>query len=251
MSDQIKPPKRKHALNNPKLRLSAPNTKGGYASLSWDLYQNNPRIVVDMKDPSLASPENGYGRITAAMDMPTFGVILTYLQQAIDSKEPVKFKIENWGHDYVDGKRNMEATLSSDTWVGRDAEGQIFLSIVTKKHSNWPVVKFVFGPADNRYHKFFNADGSAPSKAELSVIHAKSYALMLPLLMASVADTHYYDAPPPQGGWGNKGGGGGNRQWGNKGGQGGGGNYGGGGGGGNRPQQQAPAKSDNDDDIPW
>ena len=83
-----KPVKRKHSLNNPKIRLSAPNPacKGVYAILSFDMVQNNPRISIDTKDPSLSGPENSYGRITAPLDPVVFMMLIEALQAAIVSK---------------------------------------------------------------------------------------------------------------------------------------------------------------------
>lgn len=239
MSDFQKPVRKKNALNNAKLRLSAPNpnAKGVYSNLSWDIYQNNPRIVVDTRDPNLSSPENGYGRIQAALDPLVFGVFLNFMKEAIASPSAVKFKIENYSFEYTNGQRAQEASHTSDVWVGKDAEGQMFLTVVSKKSGNWPVIKFIFGPSDQRWHKFFHGDGTPISKAELSVYAAKSYAEWLPLLTASVMDTHYYEAPP-------------NTAWKNKqGGGGGGGNYGGGG------QSKPPAPSGGGDigenDLPF
>lgn len=245
MADFVaKPPKRKNALNNPKLRLSAPNpqAKGIYASLAWDLYQNNPRLVVDTKDPNLSSPENSYGRITAALDPVVFGIFLQNLQDSIASDKAVKFKVENYNHEFSNGQRSQEIVHLTDLWVGKDAEGQVFVSVVSKKGDQWPVIKFVFGPSDQRYHKFFKGDGTQFSKAELSVYAARAYYVLLSTVMASVMDTHYYEAPPnpnwKKGGGGNFGSGG-NRP------------YVGGGGGYNKPTAAAPAADDGDSDIPF
>ena len=245
MSDFQKPIRKKNALNNAKLRLSAPNpqAKGIWSTLAWDVFQNNPRIVVDTKDPNLLSQENGYGRITAPLDPAVFGAVLVNLENVINATEPIKFKVENSNHEYVNGQRSQEITHLTDLWVGRDAEGQIFISVVSTK-PNWPIIKFLFGPSDNRYHKFLHGDGTPYSKADLSILFAKSYLNMLRALVPNVMDTHYFEAPQnpnwKKGGQGD-GGSGGNR-WGNNGG----GNQGGG-----QRASQAPAADDMDDSIPF
>lgn len=205
MSDFQKPVRKKNAFNNSKLRLSAPNpnAKGVFSNLSWDVYQNNPRIVVDTRDPNLSSPENSYGRIQAAMDPLVFSLFLNFLKEAIESPSAVKFKIENFSFEYTNGQRAQEASHTSDVWVGKDAEGQMFITVVSKKGTHWPVIKFIFGPSDERFHKFYRGDGTSISKAELSVYAAKGYTELLPLLMANVLDTHYYDVPPSTA-WKNK-----------------------------------------------
>lgn len=208
MSDYQKPVRKKNALNNPKIRMSAPNpnVKGVFSTLSWDLYQNNPRIIADTKDPSLSSPDNGYGRITAALEPITFGIFLGMLETAIKSKEAFKNKIETFSHEYVNNQRSQEAIHSSDIWVGKDTEGHVFMSVVSKK-PNFPVIKFIFGTPDQRYHKFYHADGTPLSKAELSVYAAIAYLNLLRSLVPSVMDTHYYEAPPNPN-WKNNNGGG-------------------------------------------
>ena len=252
MSDQQgyqKPPKRKHAFNNPKLRLQAPNPacKGVWATLGFDFIQNNPRIVVDTKDPSLASPENGYGRISAPLDSVVFMMIIEAISSAVSAKEAMKMKIENSNHEFVDGKRSQDITHLTDIWVGRDAEGQVFISVISAKGNHWPTIKFVFGPSDQRYHKFFKEDGTPWSRPELSVLAAKAYVRLLTGLLPSIADTHYYEAPPYVPG-GNKGGY-------NKSGGGGGYNRGGGNGGGYQARPAAAAAPTASDDvggdIPW
>lgn len=240
MSDFQKPKRVKHALNNPKLRISAPNpaVKGVYSTLAFDVYQNNPRIVVDTKDPSLANPDNGYGRITAALDPTVFGVFLEFLDKSIKSDGATKFKIENYGFEYVNGQRSQEAAHLSDVWVGKEADGTVFISVISKK-PGFPTIKFPFGLSDQRWHKIYHGDGTQFTKAELSEKAAAAYLRLLTNLVPNVLDTHYYDAPPNTN-WKNKGNGGG--YGGNRGGNGGGGGY-------NKP---APAAADlGDDDLPF
>ena len=249
-----KPPRKKNAFNNPKIRLSAPNPMmktGPWATLGFDFIQNNPRVVVDTKDPNLSGQENGYGRITAPLDPVVFMILIEGIQAAIQAKEAFKLKIENSNHEFVGGQRSAEITHLTDIWVGKDAEGQIFISVVKANASNWPSIKFVFAPADRRYHKFFKEDGTEWNKAELSVLAAKSYVRLLTGMMPSIADTHYYEAPPNPN-W--KSGGGGGKSFGGGGGYNRGGNGGGGGGYQQRPAAApaaAPAGDDVGSDIPW
>ena len=205
MSD--KPAKKLTALNNPKLVLSAPcpTAKGKYSQLKWDIYMNSPRIVVRTNDPSDSSPAKSYGQITAALDAPTFYAFLTSLESAIKASGEWRVKIENYNHTFSDGKRDPEVTLQTDLWIGKDKEGVVFLSVISKKEDR-PVIKFPFGPSDNRYHKFYHSDGAPYSKPELSVLFAKAYLRVLNELMSHILVTEFKD-PPPRTFGGNKPGG--------------------------------------------
>jgi hypothetical protein len=252
--DSGKPEKKKTAFNVSKLSLSAPNpqVKGVFATLKFDIFQNNPRIIVDTRDPNLLSRENGFGKIEAAMTMTDVYALLVVLERAAHAKEEFKAKIECFGHDWVNGQKSKDITHLSSVWIGRDTDGQIFISVVAENKKQFPIIKFLFGPSDQRYTKWFDAQGTPWTKAKASQVYACAYADMLCSLYASVADTHYWQAPPGQ--------------WGNKGGNSGGGGYnrsGGGGGGynnnynnrgsGEQQQQRQPAEvtQDEGDDIPF
>lgn len=242
MSDQNrKPPK--HALNSPKLRLSAPcpTAKGKYSSLSWDVYQNNPRVVVATNDPNLSNDrEKNFGRITAALEAPTFYMFLELLKDTIANKEAAKQPvIQNFGNPR-NAERGAPPKHMTDLGVGRDAEGQIYIYVASKE-DGWPMIKFVFGPPDQRFHKLVRANGESLSKAEVSELYARAYVNLLTQVMGNVLDTHYIEPPKFVPGGQRQGGGGYNRSGG-----GGGGNY-------NRGNAEttAPADAGADDDFPF
>ena len=125
----------KHGLNNPKIRLSAPcpTAKGKYANLGFDIWMNNPRIVVATNDPNMMNKEKQFGRITAAMEPPTFFLFLEYLNEAIRSKEATKKNLKLFGNAKgAQGGPGVEPVHLTDVWIGRDAEGQVFISVVKK-----------------------------------------------------------------------------------------------------------------------
>lgn len=244
MNDFVKPVKKKHALNVGKISLSAPNpqVKGVYATLKWDIFQNNPRIVVDTKDPNLLSKENGFGRITAAFSTMDFFSVLELIKKAVSGGKEEKWKVECLGHEWVNGQKNTEITPTASVWVGRDADGHIFISVVNEARKAFPIIKFIFGATDQRYVRFLNSDGAPMTKAQGSQLYAMACVNLLTELIPNILDTHYYEAPP--GNWGgNKGGGGGGGNWNNN--RGGGGYNGGGG------QRQAPAGDIADVDLPF
>ncbi len=236
MSD--KPVKIKHGLNNPKIRISAPcpTAKGKFSQLSWDLWNNNPRLVVDVKDPAFATPDKGYGRITAAFEMPSMFLFIELLKEAVASEGADKKQMKIYGAPKGGGGGGyQEPVHMSDIWIGKDAEGCVFVSVV-KKEEGWPVIKFVFEQPDRRFVKIFKGDGTEYSKAELSVGYAKGYINLLTQAMGTAVMTTYVEPPPfiP----GNKGGGGGY-----------GGNRGGGGGGYNNRSSGGGGSSGGGDDM--
>ena len=208
MSD--KPEKVEHPLNSPKCRLSAPNPSvpGKYATLSFDIYGGNPRLVLSPNDPSRMSPEKGFGKVQAALDLPTFYVFLELLKTAISGPAGNKTKLENFGT-----VKGGEVAHLTDIWVGRDAQGVVFVSVIGKREG-LPFVEFKFGPADERFHFLKKSDGSVFSKAEVSAVYANGYIAMLTQTMAGIAVKSYVKPAPyvPQGkggyskgGYGNQG----------------------------------------------
>ncbi|MDD2879636.1 MAG: hypothetical protein PHQ58_04300 [Rhodoferax sp.] len=193
MSD--KPVKVKHILNSPKIRLNAPcpTARGKISTLSWDTYMNNPRIVVKVNDPAFANPEKSYGNIQAAMEPPTFYFFLQLLDMAIVSEGQTKNKLEL--RSTSRGNPN-ETVVTADVWIGKDGEGCVFVSVIKRDQEGWPVIKFVFGPPDERFVKVFKADGTEYTKAELSVGYGRAYYKLLENAMANVLDSKYVEPPP-------------------------------------------------------
>lgn len=165
-------------LANPKLRLTTPcpTAKGKYSNLSFDIWNSNPRVVVTTNDPNLANPENGYGRITAALDAPTMMAFIELMKQVVNTPESTKIKIENFGNQ-KGGDPKVPSHLT-DLWIGKDDNGLVFISVINTQ-PGWPVIKFIFSASDSRYHKVYHGDGTEFTKAEYSVLYAKSYIRLL------------------------------------------------------------------------
>ena len=233
-----KPKKPPTILSSAKLKLSAanPSSKGAWAKLGWDVFRNNPRLVVDTGDASLRSRETDFGKITAALDPLLFGFVMESILTAAAHEGEWKTKHEVFGHSYKTGQKSEQVVLMSDVWVGKDKDGCVFISVVNKDKEGFPVIKFIFGPADQRFLKMQHGDGTPYTKGEMSVLAAKAYVSILRDLISQILVHHYEPPePPPQGGFQRGGGGGGGY------------NRGGGGGGG------APSSIDtsSDDSIPF
>lgn len=244
--EPVKPQKKRTALNVTKLGMPAfnPANKGGPpALLRVDVWQNNPRLVLDTKDPNLAGPENRFGRIEAAMTTADLFALTYMLRQFAMPGEADKKMFMSLGHARVNGEKAKEITSQAAVWVGRDAEGHVFLSVINETNDRFPKIKLILGPNDARYSKWHNSDGSPMSKVDMSRLYAHAWSRMIEQLVPCVLDTHYEIPVPPQGGYNNRGGNGG-----------GGYNNRGGNSGGNRPNNNggAPPKDEvMDDDLPF
>lgn len=243
MADFRPPPRKKIALDNQKLSMSAPNQKGKRAGLLWQLINNNPRIVVYTNDPD---DQIDYGKITAALDAPTFFAFLNLIDKAISATGEYKEKIDNMNFSWAGGKRSDTPSVVSSLLVGKDADGVIWIAVSAPRR---PQIKFPF--MNPEFHNFFHKDGSPYEKAEVSALIAKSYLDMLRHLMAGLMITEYVEPKPKEdrggGNRGGQGGGGGQRSGG---GGGWGGNSGGGGGGGGRAESSGGG-DDLGEDTPW
>lgn len=235
-----RPEKIKSAFNNSKLTLSAPcpTAKGKYSTLGFDFANNNPSIIVRTNDPGDATPANNYGTISAKLDAPAFYAFIYNLEQCIKSEGEMKIKCENYNHDYVDGQRSQDIKHLSDLWVGKDKEGCPYISVLSKKDDR-PVIKFVFGPSDSRWHKYLHGDGTPFSKADLAKLYANSFLTILKHVTANIMVSAYV-APVPRKPFGGQQGGGNRPQYNNN------------RQGGNSYSKPAPADvSGGDDDLPF
>lgn len=235
-------PRKKNALDNRKLSLSAPvpGVQGKFARLDWGLYTNNPRITVYTNDPN--DEQNERGKISANLDTPAMFAFLHQFNQVIEGAPGQKFKVENKNFTFYGGKRSDRPEVLSELWCGKDEDGTIWISVVDAKKRDRPKIKFKFGTSD--WHHFVKGDGTPFSPAEMSAAFAKGYWKILSEMLPHLQVTEYKEPEPrPEGGY-------------NRGGQGGGGqrgNYGGGGGGYNRGGNQGSGSDDSSggDEIPF
>lgn len=256
MSDNFRPPPRpKNIFDHPKMKLYAPcptpEGKGKTSSLGWQVVDSNPRMVVYTNCPNDTGEQNEYGKITAAMDPLMFFSLIQLLDQVIKmptpTETPIRFQVPNLkaGWDRQKNKPGDPYEIST-TWVGKDVDGTIWISVRHKTKKERPVIKFPF--TIPRFHDLRNADGSAWTEGQKSELAAKGYIDMMGRIMGTFLPPAYKEPEPKddkgggRGGYGG-GGGGGNRGGGYGGGNSDNANAGGGGGGGNRNMQ--------DDDIPF
>lgn len=192
MSDNRKftpAPRVKNALDNAKLKLSAPSTASGkYANMVFSIVSNNPRITVYTGDPDDNTEKNGYGKIQANLDIYTWYAFLEKVKQIAATKEETKIKFENLNFTWFGGKRSEKPVVVSELWVGRDAQGVMWVSVLSSDSAR-PKIKFPFGPTT--YHRMITSDGQPVSKPELSSIYALSFARALDALSSQIFVKEY------------------------------------------------------------
>lgn len=215
------PQRKKNALDNPKLKLSAPcpSASGKWSSLGWMFTGNNPRMVVYTNDPADSANDNG--RITGPMGSPDFFAIMHFLQVAIDSPGKCRNKVELKNFIFPGGRRSEKPVIVGVLWIGQDDEGVIWLSL-NATDSSRPKIKFPIGPGD--FAGWFKEDGSEWSKGDISKIYAAGYIDMIRGVMEHLIVNEYKEPEPkPDQGRGNQ----------------------------QQRPQQAPAAAQFDDDIPF
>lgn len=180
----------KNALNNEKLTMWAPspNAPGRSARLEYSLLENCPRITIFTGDPSENSKENNFGKIFGAMDPQSFYIFMSLLEQAANAKEEFKTKIENKGYTFFGGKRSETPVVLSETIVGRDKDGIVWMSVVAP---NRPRIKFPFTISE--YHNIVRGDGSQPTAPEISSMVAKATVKILQSIYPLVMAKEYVD----------------------------------------------------------
>lgn len=205
------PPRKKIALDNRKLALSAPcpSAPGKFATLSWRLVSNNPRISVYTNDPADMTEKNGNGLIAAAMDAPVFFALMRLMYKIIDGPNGVKEKIENKNYIFPGGKRSEKPVVVSEIIVGKDDEGVVFISVVAYDKSR-PRIKFELLP--NEFHCLYHQNGQQFTKAEASEIYARGYMQCVEGLMTHLLVTEWVEPEKKENNGNNRGG---NRNGGN------------------------------------
>lgn len=259
MSDQgfRRPPPEKNALDNNKLQLSTPCPtpagKGKYSTLKVEFVKNNPRFVVWTNDPEDTGERNNYGKIVAALDLPTMFMLFRLIEDVVAGPaggEPVQ--LQNLNFKYPGGKRTDRPVLESKVFVGKDADGVVFISVIAFEEHR-PKIVFPFLPT--QYHNLMHRDGTPWEKGKLSEKFAVGFLDAIRPVINHLSVIKYVPPEPKNkdgqgggGGYGGRGGGGGGGGY-QGGGQGGGGYQGGGGqgggGGGN------PDTSKYDEDLPF
>ncbi len=206
-----RPPRKKNVLDETKLRLSADPVSGSKRrpSLAFSVVKNNPRIDIYTN----VEGDKNNGNIRAAMDAPVFFSLLQLVKEAIAAEPGKRWAIQNKNYKWFGPGKKSDAPVNlSDTIIGKDAEGRIFISVIDKEDTSRPKIKFCFG--SGYWHDIFHGDGTPFTEVEDSVLCAKAFVGMLEGLIPVVM-ANEYEPPVPRD---QQGGGQGNSYGGNSGG---------------------------------
>jgi len=249
-------PRDRHAIGDVRLHLTAEPQQGGTKSPRLSIYYHKNKVSIEVRT-NVQSDMDGQERgiIRAEIDPHMFFLFLSVLRKTIDGpngERPERIRIKR--PDFQK-RNNGEPVLESTIAVGKDADGVVYISVLSWKKDR-PAIRFPF--AIDKFIELVKADGSPWGKAEASVELARGYCNLWEQLIPQYMFNRYKqeEFKPRDGGGGyNRGGGGGGGGY-NRGG----GNYGGGqsnqgggqGGGGDMRTEAKPAASDwNDDDLPF
>ena len=183
------------ALDNDKLHLLTPSAKepGKNARLTVRFVKNSPWLKVWTADPEDKAKERAsdYGSIYAKMDLIVWDMFIKTLRNMANSQAlDVRDKISNLGYTWYNKVKSDTPVLMSETWVGKDKEGMVFISVIAKDR---PRIKFIF---DGRFHGFHNivhGDGTDYTDQEKSVIHALSWVDTIDSIIKTMITTHFFD----------------------------------------------------------
>ncbi len=198
MSNQTNnfPQRKKHALDNFAFNLSepVPNEQGKFSRLNWALSRNS--LAIKVYTGFSSDQNNKYGLIDARLDGIVFYGFLELLQKALTEQNEWKSRIDYEDFTFFGGKRSDSRVLISSVYVGRDADGVIWVSVVDAIKKDRPRIKFTFGSGRN--HHFKHGDGSDYTKADISQLFAKAFYNMLSNVGSTVLVQEYEEPKPRQ-----------------------------------------------------
>lgn len=169
-------PKRKN-LNLSRLGLSATSENGKNVSLTWGVMDENPRLIV--KTDEEPTPENSFGRITAALDTIQAGVVFATIRDALGWEPGKKVKIP-CRSTYVDRQRFDKPTEVNNVAIGKDNESRIWITVLQEGR---PQHRFYFEPSN--WWDYVLADGTKPDRGMLSAIVVRGYLEIAPGIVAA------------------------------------------------------------------
>lgn len=174
-----------------------PNVQNVRSKLSFGFRDGNPRITVFTNDPNDTVQR---GIIYAGMSPETFEIFTLLFDTVIRSKEEIKQVVECYTQRYEDNKPTGERILNSQVWIGRDADGLIWLSVTAKGR---PQIRFTFQVSE--WHKLLKGDGTQFTEAEGSRLAAMAHLNLLRQVYGPMLAQYLQNPPPPppprEGGW--------------------------------------------------
>jgi len=178
-------------FDNPNLHILTPSKKDPQknARLSTGYYRNCPTINVWTADPEDRAREkaSNYGRIIATFDIGHFRILMELIRElALDPTLETKKKVSGKAYLFPNGQRTDNPVLVSETYVGKDKDGLMFISVIAKDR---PIIKFIFDGHTYAFNSLAHSDGSPLTKQEVSKYHAISWSKTQEDLMVHMTNT--------------------------------------------------------------
>ncbi len=190
MSDFKKPQRSRNSLDNSKFHLVTKNEKGYRAKFIPELVNNNPRFTIYTGLDE--DKDNNYGRIQAKLDAPTFMLIIEQLEDLARHGDGKKiFGVDNMKQVFKDKKPTDEWYAENSVKVGRDDDGQIWISVIEK---NRPKLKFIL--TNPEYHRLKNADGSDLPAGTVSRMYTLAWTGVMRSLIGPCLNSNYVPPKP-------------------------------------------------------
>ena len=186
---------KKTPFDNPNLHILTPSKKDPQknARLSTGYYRNCPTINVWTADPEDRAREKvtNYGKIIATFDIRHFCILMEFIRElALDPTLETKRKVSGKAYLFPNGKRTDNPVLISETYVGKDKDGLMFISVIAKDR---PIIKFIFDGNTYQFNSIAHSDGSPLTKQEISKYDAIAWSKIQEKLMLHMTSTLIWD----------------------------------------------------------
>lgn len=152
------------------------------ARLTLGFRDGNPRFIV------FTGEKGATGAINFPMDYYTFGSVLAMLEHVIDCNPGEKFPIESLSPVYEDNKPVDKLRLNSTLYMGKTAEGVIYLSLIEEGK-----VKVVFPLKPTKWHTYRDSSKEALPVDFVSKKLARGLVLLLTNVAGNMAVKHADD----------------------------------------------------------
>lgn len=198
MSNQqnFRQPRKKTALDHPKMKLYGEKIDGAKQSPSFLFYlteDGNPRIDVYTG----VDNDKDRGLIRAAMDIRTARALCRLIEHVVNHEGPCRFYIGNKNYLWPGGKRSDSPVEVSKTVVGKAEDGRCYISVVAKDRP-----RAVFYLTSPFFHTVTDAEGNTIDRKLESELFALGYRDQIAALLPMVGALTFKEKPRDQNGQG-------------------------------------------------
>lgn len=157
-------------LNRLNMFTDNPDYPTNRSKLSWSIRNLYPRLSVFYNNPRDLDLKS---TVYVSFDPISFQVLLDQMKALALSKKEEKFKVSSYMPRRIEGQKRLGKEYIADLYVGRNAEGMCWISIVQK---DMPKPVFVFDLEE--FVVFHNLEGNpipAPERSSLALLATVRY----------------------------------------------------------------------------